>query len=667
MKLVDLWKDISIAKKLYIVVGIMALLIVGELATLRFAMHTLSAARAFVGGEGLWSKSQKNAAISLQRYGNTRDEADFQAFLTSMQVPEGDHMARLELFKPSPDLAVVREGLLRGHIEPADIDPMIDLLRRFHAVTYLARAIDVWGAADQLLGEFKSSGLAFRVAIASGDGAAATRSLADLKRLNERLTVLEDEFSYDLGVGSRWIEHVVLTLLTLAVLAVESVGLTLTFLTSRSISRGLRDLNLAAVRIGSGDFTTTLEPRSRDELGQLARSVRQMGQLLDRSYAELEVRVKDRTAELARSRDQLGFLDEASQVLASSLAYKQTLGQVAALVVPRLADGCVIELPAAVHGAGEGPWSVAVGRPRLAAGGDPGAQREQVLPLAVHGKVLGTLTLVSAHPAAEAPRLESRTAEELARRIGIAVENALLYELAQRAVRDREDFLSIASHELNTPLTTLRLQVQMAKQKLARAESGQLRWDAVARTLEVSESQIMRLSRLVEELLDVSRLKAGKLAFTFQQADLSEVVRQVADRLDDQLARVGSALTLDVAPGVVGSFDQMRVEQVIDNLLVNAIKYAAGKPVKMSLTSDGDIATLVVQDEGPGIAPEKQATVFERFTRGDSTSSIGGLGLGLFIVREIVAGQGGSIRLDGRCGAGARFVVELPLRPRAQA
>jgi len=118
---------------------------------------------------------------------------------------------------------------------------------------------------------------------------------------------------------------------------------------------------------------------------------------------------------------------------------------------------------------------------------------------------------------------------------------------------------------------------------------------------------------------------------------------------------------------VVGSFDQMRVEQVIDNLLVNAIKYAAGKPVKMSLTSDGDVATLVVQDEGPGIAPEKQATVFERFTRGDSTSSIGGLGLGLFIVREIVAGQGGSIRLDGRCGAGARFVVELPLRPRAQA
>lgn len=654
MKLVDLWKDISIAKKLSFVVGIMALLIVGELATLRFAMHTLSAARAFVGGEGLWSKSQKNAALSLQRYGTTLDLADFQAFVTYMEVPEGDHLARLELFKPSPDLAVVRQGFLRGRIDPADIDPMIDLLRRFHSTSYLARAIRIWGAADDRLGEFKAAGLAYRAAIARGDRGAAAQSQADLKRLNEGLTTLEDEFSYVLGVGSRWIEHVVLTLLSLAVLVVESVGLTLTFLTSRSISRGLRELNLAAVRIGSGDFATALEPRSRDELGQLARSVRQMGQLLHRSYSELEVRVNERTAELARSRDQLGFLDEASQVLASSLDYKQTLARVAALVVPRLADGCVIELT-------DPPSSITEGRPPPAGGG--GDARAQVLPLAVHGEVLGTLTLVSARAAGDAARLDPRTAEDLARRIGIAVENARLYELAQKAIRDREDFLSIASHELNTPLTSLRLQIQMAKQKVARAESGQARWDAVAHTLDVSDNQVVRLGRLVEELLDVSRIKAGKLMFTFRQLDLSQLVRDTANRLDEQFARVGSSLTLAIAPGVVGEFDQMRIEQVIDNLLINAIKYAAGAPVKMSLTSDGRGATLVVEDQGPGIAADKQAALFDRFTRGDSTSSIGGLGLGLFIVREIVAGQGGSIRLDSQAGQGARFVIELPLVP----
>ena len=315
----------------------------------------------------------------------------------------------------------------------------------------------------------------------------------------------------------------------------------------------------------------------------------------------------------------------------------------------------MIELTA--QGQGDATSSIVVGHR-----GRAGDEIEQVLPLAAHGEPLGTLTLVSAGGAA---RWDPRTAEELARRIGIAVENALLYELAQKAIRDREDFLSIASHELNTPLTSLRLQIQMAKQKAARAESGQAGWETVARTLAVSEKQIVRLGRLVEELLDVSRIKAGKLAFTFERLDLSELVHQVANRLDEQLARVGSSLTLAIAPGVVGSFDQMRIEQVIDNLLINAMKYAAGKPVKMSLTCDGRVATLVVEDEGPGIAREKQATLFDRFTRGDSTSSIGGLGLGLFIVREIVAGQGGSIRLDSQPGQGARFVVELPLVPAA--
>src|ERR1700733_8121605 len=116
MKLAYLWKDVSIAKKLYFVVGIMAFLIVGELVTLRFAMHTLSAARAFVGGEGLWSKSQKNAAISLQRYGRTKNEEDFQSFLSELAVPEGDHQARMELFKKAPELAIVRSGFLRGRI-----------------------------------------------------------------------------------------------------------------------------------------------------------------------------------------------------------------------------------------------------------------------------------------------------------------------------------------------------------------------------------------------------------------------------------------------------------------------------------------------------------------------------------------------------------------------
>ncbi len=327
-----------------------------------------------MGGEGLWSKSQKNAAISLERYGNTKDEADFQAFLTYMQVPKATTWPVSSCSSGRPTWRSSGPASLRGHIDPADIDPMIDLLRRFHWVSYLSRAISIWSAADDMLGEFKAAGLAYRGAIAQGDRTAAVHSMADLKHLNERLTPLEDEFSYVLGVGSRWIEHVVLTLLSLAVLAVESIGLTLTFLTSRSISRGLRELNQAAVRIGSGDFATTLAPRSRDERSgsSRARSARWGSCSIARTPSS-RCGVNERTAELARSRDALGFLDEASQVLASSLTYKETLRQVAALAVPRLADGCVIEL----GDQGAGPWSVAVGRARRVRASETGGRRDR--------------------------------------------------------------------------------------------------------------------------------------------------------------------------------------------------------------------------------------------------------------------------------------------------
>jgi two-component system, sensor histidine kinase len=545
MSWVGAWRDVSIARKLYFVVGIMAFLIVGELLTLRLAMHTLSAARAFVGGEGLWSKSQKNAAISLQRYGRTKDPADFAAFVADMQVPEGDHQARIELFKPAPDLSIVRDGFLRGRIDPDDIDPMVDLLKRFYWTSYLSRAIAIWTRADDLLGELKTAGLAYHAAVVADDVAAATATLAEIKRLNEGLTVLEDEFSYVLGAGSRWIEYAVLALLSLAVLAVESVGLTLTFLTSRSISRGLNELNATAVHIGQGSFSGRVPPRSRDEIGQLAQSVNQMGEMLGRSYADLEVRVKERTAELE----------------------------------------------------------------------------------------------------------------------GIASENARLYEVAQRALQAREDFLSIASHELNTPLTTLSLHLQLAQQKIARGGLLGYPLDGIARALDASERQVARLTRVVEDLLDVSRIKGGKLTFVYAWVNVSEVVREVVDRFREQLTNVGSNVTTEIKDGIVGHLDQVRIEQILDNLLINVVKYAPGQPVRVSLERAGEVVRLVVDDRGPGIAENKQQSIFERFERGDAGNSVGGLGLGLFIVKELVDGHGGSIRVESRAGEGARFIVELPLQP----
>jgi PAS domain S-box-containing protein len=825
------WRDVSIAKKLYFAVGIMALLIVGELATLRFAMHTLSAARAFVGGEGLWSKSQKNAAIDLQRYGRTKDEADFRSFLADMDVPEGDRQARLELFKSSPSLEVVRAGFLRGRIHADDIDPMIDLLQRFYWTSYLSRAITVWSEADRQLIELKAAGLDYHAVVVADDDVAAAAKLAEIKRLNEGLTVLEDEFSYILGAGSRWLEQVVLTLLSIAVLAVESIGLTLTFLTSRSISRGLNELNMTATHIGRGEFERTIAPRSLDEIGQLARSVNQMGQMLRRSYTELEVRVKERTSALARSRDQLDvilkgitdgisvlddlgrfvfvneagakmvgasvdellqrpqnllletleimdehgapfpveklpsrlalagvanpaevvlrvrpasgseerwtivkstpvvdeegrpqlvvtifkditarkraedavkFLDEASQILASSTSQGTTLRPIAELSVPRLADVCAVDLLADERPAesfaicradlaglalseGGGPWPVALrvlgsARPELLGDIDDdwlahvgweerpladlrarGVRSAMVVPLLIQGKVFGALTFVAAGSRRRYTSADLLVAEELARRAGIAIESATLYELAQKAIRVRNEFLSIASHEFNTPLTVLTLQLHLAKQKMDAVTNLPSSLDSIATALDASGRQVRRLTRLVEHLLDVSRIEAGKMTFTFERRDLSDIVREVVSRFSNQFITAGIDLDVDIQGGVVGWVDQMRVEQIIDNLLTNAIKYAPGAPLSVSVASANQVATLTIEDHGPGIAEDKQTVIFDRFERVTPSRLVGGLGLGLYIVKEIVSGYGGKIALTSQEGQGARFTVELPL------
>lgn len=531
-------RRISIATRLYFVVGIMGLLIVLELLTLRFAMQKLSAVRAFVGGEGLWSKAQKNAVFSLQRYASTKNEKDYEQFLAFLSIPEGDHIARIELKKPNPDREIVRKGFLQGGIHPDDIDPMIDLLQRFYWVSQLDRAIKAWTAADQRLEELVGAGKEFHQAIQNKQTKTANAIMDHIKFLNEELTVLEDDFSTALGEGSRFLETVVLTLLTIAVIAVESVGLGLAFLTTRSISRGLNELNQAAHDIGHGQFDTNVKPRSNDEIGELAEAVNLMGAMLKKSYGELESRVQERTQALAR----------------------------------------------------------------------------------------------------------------------LAGENAGLYHEASQALKRRDEFLSLASHELKTPITSLLLQAQMLLRNPSQASQDQL--EKLGLFL---ERQLLRINELVEEMLDTSRIDLSKLSLRLEKHDLSELTREVCLRLRSQFTRPGSELKLEISDGVTGIFDSHRVEQVITNLLTNALKYAPGTEVRVGVSKEGERMILWVHDAGPGVAPQDHERIFGRFERGVDPGPISGLGIGLYIVKAIVTAHGGVIYLDGKAAKGARFVVELPV------
>lgn len=299
MQIKSLWLNLSVQKKLFSIVGIMAILIALELFTLFFAMNTLSAVRSFVGGEGLWSKAQKSAAYYLQQYLVTADEADYQQFLKQLEVPLGDRDSRLELMKSDINEDRMREGFLKGQNHEKDIPGMIDLVKRFKDVPILAKTIDIWRYGDELIEKLLVLGQQIHDEIPSGVTAERAQVFRDdITRLDLELTKNENEFSYTLGTASRWLESILMIILLIAVVTVESTGLYLTYRFGKHLADTLRELNTTAVMVGEGDFSKKVQVKSRDELGNLAESLNKMverleSQTLERQHAEQASQAKN--------------------------------------------------------------------------------------------------------------------------------------------------------------------------------------------------------------------------------------------------------------------------------------------------------------------------------------------------------------------------------------
>ena len=414
--------------------------------------------------------------------------------------------------------------------------------------------------------------------------------------------------------------------------------------------------------------------------------------------------VQDISAEQRRA-EKLQFLAEASATLTNSLDVDETLRQLAALAVPRLADWCAIEMlegeersaqlavahvdPAKVNHA----WALRerhpldwkqrfglpevlrTGRPelyeqinealpRLAAVADDdylsairalGIHSAIIAPLVTRGRILGAITLVHAESGRHYDAADLALVEDLAARAALAVENARLYHEAREAVRKREDFLSIASHELKTPLTSLKLTVAALDREAARGGVP----DSFRSWLKRIQTQSSRLATLVDQLLDVSRLSAGRLVLHREPVDLSELAAEVVHRFADEAARLGTTVTLE-APGPVSvSADRHLLDQVLTNLVSNALKYGGGTPVQVQVDCERE-PRLRVWDRGPGVSPEEQDRIFERFERGQLAEGRVGMGLGLWIVREIVTAHQGTVRVESRPGTGATFEVSIP-------
>lgn len=260
----------------------MAVLIVLELITLTFAIHTLSSVRAFVGAEGLWSKSQKDAAYNLRKYARTHNEEDYKAFQKFMSVPLGDHKTRLELLKSEPDMNIARQGFTEGRVHPDDIDGMINLFRRFHNISYIHRAIDIWSEADSIIFKFIpiADSLHNEINLLNPSQSKIDKIIDEVDPINQQLTSIEDDFSYTLGEGSRWLENLILTILFSIVLTVESTGLIMSIIVSRGISKGLSEIIRASDEIKRGDLRERVKIFSMDEIGRVAQSLNEMTQQL---------------------------------------------------------------------------------------------------------------------------------------------------------------------------------------------------------------------------------------------------------------------------------------------------------------------------------------------------------------------------------------------------
>jgi signal transduction histidine kinase len=440
-----------------------------------------------------------------------------------------------------------------------------------------------------------------------------------------------------------------------------------------------------------------------DERSFLSSIAQHCSQGLERARLYDVERDARREAEAARERS--SFLADASLVLSSSLDYEQMLPRIAGMAVPAVSDLCAVELlneagteldlATVAHADRQVQERMVELRRRLPLRiDDPGvaavvartgeaslfssipetlivgaAQDEQHLalmremrmrslvavPIAARGQIFGTLTMASLEDRHYGPAdLEMVT--QLGLRTGMAIDNTRLYRQAVQAVNIRDEFLSIAGHELRTPLTPILLESQILSRLAQQPDIDKVRQraDKLWRNAE-------RMGKLIDELLDVSRISGGRLHLHLQDCDLRDVVEDVIARASDEAVRAETEIRLQLGDPARGLWDRTRIEQVTSNLVGNALKYGKGKPVDVFAGARDGRALLLVRDRGIGIAPEDQQRIFQRFERAVSSRHFGGLGLGLWIVRQIVDAHGGAITVESRPGKGAEFAVRLPL------
>ena len=423
--------------------------------------------------------------------------------------------------------------------------------------------------------------------------------------------------------------------------------------------RGLTRIREAAPEVPVLVLTGSTDDRlSARAFTQGAQDFLRKGEVDGHALALAIRHARERQTHLSRAK----WLADAGQKLSASLDYQQTLANLVSAVVPSFADSCIVELQAEPDSYRREPPRAAL-YPELQAAFEKGAtvdhSRRETEPAVATPLRVGERTIGAVRFGWKKPQEEHvvPTCEEVARRAALALENAQLLRRAREAVALREEFLSVASHELRTPLSTLRMQVEILRR--VQVDESTLRQQLPAR-LDSIARQAQRLTRLIEVLLDVSSIANGQLKLLPEPLDLVELARDALSRFSAAAESLRSPIHLECDAAVRGTWDKLRMDQVFENLISNALKYGHGKPIIIAVRRQRDCDLISVRDAGIGIAAVDIERIFGRFERAASVRHYGGLGLGLFVTRQIVEAHGGTIGVESMPGNGSQFAVRLP-------
>ena len=565
----------------------------------------LSSARAYVGGESLYSKGQKNAVRWLGQYLRSGDEADYRRYVDALAIPLGDRIAQLELEKPRPDYAVVRNGLLQGGNDPDDIDALIGFYRLFRNVPLVADAIDTWATADDDLLKLKRLGDEIRAARTAGadDGWRPGYEI-EINRLDDVLNAEELQFSRQLGKAARWVQGWLLLATAGLALALIAAGLLYARTMWIRVARSQQE-----VEEGNTRWTLAAEA---GRLGLMEWRVRDDTLLLDaRAIAIYELPPTPNNVYSARELRLLVHPDDRQAMKQEALRAMSARSSVAQRFRVMLPSGRTRHL------AVDGRAFMADGR--------------------TVSHLVGLLRDVTDE---------------------VNAQNAMLEEgAAQQTYLAKREFLSRVSHELRTPLNAV-----IGFSDLIRTDTREPLSATQRARLDRVVDGGQYLLRLVNDLLDVARLEVGEMSIALGSVRLEPVLRNAVDLLETARAARGVTIEMDEPPPqlfVVA--DAMRLKQVLVNILSNAIKYnRAGGVVFVGFSLTPSQAVLTVRDQGAGMTLQQQRDLFIPFRRlGEEPNATEGAGLGLVISRHLAERQGGSLDVASVPGQGTTVTIRI--------